>query len=298
MTKSAKKDVYQEVTNRIIEALENGCAPWVKPWNTEQQEGNGSMPYNAISGANYSGVNTILLWTAQMEAGHTSNTWLTFKQAKALGGSVRRGEKGTPIIYFQMLKRKDEKSGDEYMIPMLKQYTVFNVAQTEDIDHAKAKSPAPVDVGYTEALELAQRIGAEVKHGGDKAFFTSQADYIQMPPQAAFEDLEAWDSTLLHELTHWTGHNDRLNRELGNRFGSDKYAFEELVAEIGAAFLGAELGLKHEKLQHESYIASWLNVLKNDKKAIFKAAKLAQAASNLILDSAGKVKTLNSTQAA
>lgn len=282
-----KKDIYQDVTNRIIEALENGCAPWVKPWTSENKEGSSAIPFNAISGANYNGVNTLLLWGAQMAAGFSSNTWMTFKQAKDLGGNVMKGEKSQSIIYYQMLKRKDE-DGKEVMIPILKSYSVFNLEQTEGITK-KVKSPIAPDVEYTDALTLAEGIGASVLHGGDRAFFSPSQDFIKMPPQKAFDDLNQWDSTLLHELTHWTGHSSRIDRLKGKKFGDQDYAFEELIAEIGSALLGGNLNIPHEKLQHAEYVQSWLTVLKSDKKAIFSAAKQAQKACDYILDANAKV---------
>lgn len=293
----AKIDVYQSVTDRIIESLENGCAPWVKPWAVTKGQGCSAMPYNAISANNYSGVNVLLLWGAQMEKGFSSNTWLTYKQATDLGGNVIKGQKGCPIVFYKMIKRRDEKTGEESMFPMLKQYTVFNIEQTENIDSTKAKSPDPIDVNYTDALELAERIGATVQHGGDSAFFSPAQDFIQMPPQTAFEDAQVWDSTLLHELTHWTGHKSRLERTKGKKFGDDAYAFEELIAELGSAYLGHSLGLPHENMQHDSYIASWLKALKSDKKAIFAAAKQAQTACNYVIEEAQKAETVASKAA-
>lgn len=283
MTKQ-KRDIYQEVTNRIIEQLESGTKPWIKPWKSTGA-GCATMPHNGLSGNNYQGVNTLLLWTMQHSLGYQSNTWLTFKQAKELDGSVRKGEKGSPVIYYQMIKRVDKSTGEETVYPMLKQYTIFNLEQCEDINVEKLKIPVAKEVNKTPVLELALNNGAKVGHGGDSAYFAPGADVIQMPNQQDFKNLDNYEATLLHELTHWTGHKSRLDRLPGfAMFGSESYAFEELVAELGSAFLGAEYGLNHEILQHDSYIESWLKVLKNDKKAIFKASKLAQQASEYLIE--------------
>ena len=289
-----KKDIYQDVTDRIIAALESGQAPWVKPWaEGENQTGCSLLPSNGISGNNYKGINTMLLWAGQMEKGYRSNTWVTFKQAGELGGNVMKGEKSTPIIYFQMLKRIDKETGEPVQIPMLKQYYVFNIEQCENITSKKVKIPEPLEIGYTNALDFATRTGADIKHGGNEAFFTRQFDFIRMPHQEQFKTMTDYDGTLLHELTHWSGHKSRLERVFGARFGDNAYAFEELVAEIGSAFLCAQLGVvnanNHTDLQNESYLAGWLKVLKSDKKAIFKASTLAQKACDYLIEEATSV---------
>jgi antirestriction protein ArdC len=286
-----KKDVYQDVTNRIIAALEGGTAPWVKPWKEgEKQTGCDLLPSNAISGNNYRGINTMLLWSGQAENGYQSNSWVTFKQAGELGGNVIKGEKSTPIIYFQMLKRKDPVTGEPVTIPMLKQYYVFNLEQCENITSKKVKIPEVLEIGYTNALDFATRTGADIKHGGNEAFFSPSHDFVRMPAQEQFDSLEAYDGTLLHELTHWTGHKSRLERAFGARFGNEAYAFEELVAEIGSAFLCGQLNVNHTGLQHSNYLASWLKVLKADKKAIFKASTLAQKASEYLIEQATAIQ--------
>ncbi len=286
-----KKDIYQSVTDRIIEALEKGTAPWVKPWAKGETAVTSEMPVNAISGKGYQGVNTVLLWEAQFSNNYASNTWLTFKQAGDLGGTVTKGEKATKIIYFQMILDKSKENlarpkDKQRMIPMLKEYAVFNAVQCEGINSDKIKMLEPLDIEYTDALTFAMNTGADVKHGGDKAFCRRGGNgMIQMPYQQQFNSLVEYDGTLLHELTHWSGHEPRLNREFGARFGDNAYAFEELIAELGSAFLCSKLGLPLEGLQHDSYLAGWLSVLKADKKAIFKAAKLATMASDFLLAS-------------
>jgi len=292
-SKHPKKDVYQTVTNSIIAALEKGTTPWVKPWtNSDKQVGCQDLPSNAVSGNNYRGVNTMLLWASQVEHGYQSNTWMTFKQAKDLGGNVLKGEKSTPVIFFNMLKRKDPVTGEDVNIPMLKDYRVFNVEQCEGLNGNRVKVPEKIDIEYTDALNFAEQTGAKVQHGGDQAFCSRRFGHIQMPYLEYFKDVESYEATILHELTHWSGHKPRLNREFGTRFGDAAYAFEELVAEIGSAFLCSTLGLKNEALQHEEYIAAWLQVLKADKKAIFKAATLAQKASDYLIGLQPNAKAL------
>jgi antirestriction protein ArdC len=284
MDMKKKRDIYQEVTDKMLETMESGNIPWLKPW-TDTDHGDAAMPYNAISGKNYQGVNTLLLWCS----GYSSQSWLTFKQAKSLGGSVRKGERGRMITYFSPLKITETVNGEDIVktIPLLKNYVVFNVEQCDGLDHSKIKAPEPIETNFTTALQFALDAGATVNHGGNKAFYAPGQDAITMPPQRAFNDLYRYESTLLHELTHWTGHKTRCDRLKGSAFGSSSYAFEELVAEIGSAMLCALLGVRADYLQHASYLQSWIKVLKEDKKAIFKAAKLATQASDYALQASG-----------
>jgi len=266
-------DIYQTVTDRIITALEQGTAPWLKPW----AEGKcGTMgPFNAATGRPYNGIN----WLVLGEGG-----WLTFKQAKELGGSVRKGEKGTQIVFWSFPKIKDTETGEEKVVPFAKGYTVFAVEQCEGLNEAKLKAPAPITAGQTSINVIAAQAGAQVRHGGSKAFYSPSTDHVQMPSIDAFESADAYAGTLAHELVHWTGHQSRCDRQFGKRFGDDAYAFEELVAEIGSAFVCAQTGIPLEGLQHTSYVASWLKVLKNDKRAIFTASSQAKKAAEFLLE--------------
>ncbi len=266
-------DIYQTVTDRIITALEQGTAPWLKPW----AEGKcGTMgPFNAATGRPYNGINWLVLG---------SGGWLTFKQAKELGGSVRKGEKGTQIVFWSFPKIKDAETGEEKVVPFAKGYTVFAVEQCEGLNEAKLKAPAPITAGQTSINVIAAQAGAQVRHGGSKAFYSPSTDHVQMPSLDAFESADAYAGTLAHELVHWTGHQSRCDRQFGKRFGDDAYAFEELVAEIGSAFVCAQTGIPLEGLQHTSYVASWLKVLKNDKRAIFTASSQAKKAAEFLLE--------------
>ncbi len=273
--KKAKFDIYQIVTDRIVEALEGGSIPWLKPWK-DGNNADPSMPFNATTGRAYNGVNVLLLWSMPYE----SNGWLTYKQAAACGGNVKKGEKSTLITYWQFFKEKKNGVETGNSIPMLKYYKVFNVEQCENLE--KLKAIEPLEIETTSALELSQNNGACVKHGGNRAFFKPSADYIQMPPQANFNESNGYDCTLLHELTHWTGHKSRLERDFTGRFGDESYAFEELIAEMGSAFLCSMLNVEENILQHSSYIESWLKVLKNDKRAIFTASSQAKKATEFL----------------
>lgn len=265
-------DIYQTVTDRIIAALEQGTAPWLKPWADGKC---GTMgPYNAASGRPYNGINWLVLG---------SGGWLTFKQAKELGGSVRKGEKGTQIVFWSFPKVKQD-DGTEKVVPFAKGYTVFAVEQCEGIDAAKLKAPAPITAGQTNINVIAAQVGAQVRHGGSRAYYSPSTDHVQMPSLDAFESADAYAGTLAHELVHWTGHQSRCDRQFGKRFGDDAYAFEELVAEIGSAFVCAQTGIALEGLQHDSYVASWLKVLKGDKRAIFTASSQAKKASEFLLE--------------
>lgn len=286
-TKRVKKDVYQDITDKMIACLESGTLPWVKPFSKGEQGGNCELPHNAISSNNYQGINTLLLWGEQQDKGYQSNTWLTFKQAADLKGNVMKGQKGCPVIYFQMLDKKDDDKKVIGKIPMIKSYTVFNIEQCENIESTKVKIPVKREITYTTALNFAELCEAEVRHSTeDKAFYTPTYDFIQMPYLDQFTNTENYDSTLLHELSHWTGSKKRLDRGMKGTFGSTEYAKEELTAELSSAFLAANLGLKHEELHHNTaaYLQSWLKALKGDKKFIFQAASRAQKANNYLLD--------------
>lgn len=269
----SKIDIYEEVTAQIVSALEAGVAPWVKPWKDGAQP---DLPYNASSGREYNGINQILLG---MQA-YSSNGWLTFKQAKDLGGSIRKGEKSTIVVYWQFLRQGED--GDVRTIPLIKAYRVFNLDQCEGIDEGKLKRHVPAQAGEGGFNAVARDAGAIVNHGGSKAFYNPSSDHIVVPSIDVFTSASAYEATLAHELVHWTGHKSRCNREFGKRFGNEAYAFEELVAEIGAAFACARLGVEQEGLQHAEYVSAWLKVLKDDKRAIFTAASKARDAVNFL----------------
>lgn len=286
-----RKDIYATVTDSIIAMLEAGVRPWSPQWSSEGC-GVPAIPTRS-NGEAYRGINTMLLWGAAEMKGYRAQTWMTFNQAKALGGCVRKGEKATAIVYWGRFDPKgdDGDDGEEKGVLFAKGYSVFNVEQIDGLDAKFFENVAPLPEGerIAKADQWAVAIGADIRHGGAKALFSPAGDYVQMPPSGAFTDIEAYYATLAHELTHWTGHKARLAREFGKRFGSQAYAFEELVAEMGAAYAMARLGIGAEPREdHASYLASWLKVLKSDKRAIFTAASKAQAACDLLFDLAEK----------
>jgi len=285
-----KADVYTRVTDKIVAALEAGVRPWMQPWSVEHAAGKISRPLRA-NGKPYQGVNVLLLWGEAMDKGYVAPFWMTFKQALELGGRVRKGEHGSLVVYADTFRKTetDEETGEdvERAIPFMKGYTVFNVEQIEDLPeryYAKPVDPLPA----SERLEHADRFfcntRAEIRHGGNRAYYAISDDHIQMPPFEAFRDAESYAATLAHEATHWTRHPSRLNRDLGRKHcGDEGYAREELVAELGSAFLCADLGLVPEILEdHAAYINSWANVLKDDKRFIFTAASHAQRAADYL----------------
>lgn len=288
--------LYQAITDRIVAALESGTAPWIKPWKADGTA-SASLPHNACTRRAYHGINTLILWGAQHAMGYASAQWLTFKQATERSGHVRAGEKGTEIVFWKFLNR-DVKDGAgnpvrgddgavlQRKVPMLRTYYVFNVAQCEGLELPAARKVRP-EIDPTTIDALADTIGARIQWGGDRACYVPAFDQINMPRRAAFRTLDAYHGTLLHEITHWTGHESRCARSLVGRFGSEAYAAEELIAEMGSAFLCASLGVNLEGLQHADYIGSWIKVLKSDNRAIFTAAKAAQVACDWVLAAAG-----------
>jgi antirestriction protein ArdC len=285
-----KSDVYQRVTDQIVASLEQGAPPWHKPWNAEHAAGRITRPLRS-NGIPYRGINVIMLWAAALEKGYAAPLWITFKQAQELGGHVRKGEKGALVVYANTINRTetDEATGEETeeVIPFMKGYTVFNAEQVEGLPaHFYAMAAPVLDpvARIVQAEAFFAATGADVRHGGNRAFYTQDQDRVQMPPFETFRDAESYYATLAHELTHWTKHPARLDRDCGRkRWGDEGYAAEELVAELGAAFICADLGLTAEpRADHASYIASWLKVLKDDKRAIFTAAAHAQRAADFL----------------
>lgn len=284
---ASRKDLYQHVTKKIVEDLERGVRPWMKPWNASNVAG--PMLPLRHNGIPYQGVNVLLLWGEAVARGYGVNTWMTFKQALELGAHVRKGEHGSLVVYADRITKTEEgENGEdvERSIPFLKSYTVFNVEQIQGLPEryaAKAPAPKPIEYRHEKAEEFIAATGAEIRYGGNRAFYSPAHDFIQMPPQPSFRDAESLYGTTLHELTHWTGAPARCARDLRNRFGTEAYAFEELIAELGSAFLCAELGVTPEvREDHASYLESWLKVLKQDKRAIFTAAAQAQRAADYL----------------
>jgi antirestriction protein ArdC len=285
-----KTDIYQQVTDQILASLENGTAPWVKPWRDDGSALLTGAPLNRISKAGYNGINVLLLWAAAAENGYSDPTWLTYKQAASLGGNVIKGEKGTRIVFFKQISKEATNSSGETeksSFGMLRGYTVFNIEQCENVTPLDKPVPRAPVLGSAMLL-VAAAIGARVDVEGNKACFIPSADVVKIPHLDQFTSAQHFEATLSHELVHWTGHKSRLDRDFAGRFGSSAYAAEELVAEIGSAFISAEYGFCIEELRHAAYVESWIKVLKSDKKAIFTAASKAQAACNHIKDLANQ----------
>ncbi|WP_418128110.1 ArdC family protein [Variovorax sp. KK3] len=265
------------MTDRIISTLEAGTRPWLKPWSTPAGERSAVMPLRA-DGTPYRGINVLLLWGEAMDKGYACNTWMTYKQAEAQGAQVRKGEKGSMVVYANRASasESDEEGGAEAGkagrgYAFMRAYTVFNVEQIDGLPETFYAKPAERDEVRSPAMieaadEFFAGTGATVRHGGSRAFYTTGEDFIQLPPLQAFRDAESYTAIKAHEFIHWTGHHSRMHREFGKRFGDKAYAFEELVAELGAAFLCATLGITPEpRDDHAAYLASWLQVLKGDK---------------------------------
>lgn len=294
-TKNEKSNIYEEITEKIIAALEDGVIPWARPWNAVQH----GVFRNAITNRPYRGLNIMLLNLVAMLKGFVDPRWLTFRNAAKLGGNIKKGEKGVQVVFwkfFPVQNRLDDGEMDpetdanddqeRKVIPFARAYTVFNVEQCEGLDLPALDSD---DREIPETNELAEKILAlpVINHGGGRACYTPTTDRIFMPHRATFENLDFYYATAYHEVAHWTGHPDRLSRTFGKRFGDQNYAFEELVAEIGAAFLGAHTGIPFAEMRHPEYINSWLKILHADSKAIFTAAAKAQNATDFVLEKAG-----------
>lgn len=276
-------DIYQTVTDQIIQALEAGTPPWLPPW----QGGEFSLPENFASGHRYRGINILLLHLAAMSRGYNVSRWLTFKQALELGGHVRKGETGTQIVFFKQLEIAEQvDAGDPQrrVIPLLRSFTVFNIAQVDGLPESLAPALPKHEWDPLAAAEmLLTDSGARIQHGGNRAYYRPSDDIIQLPPREWFPTAADYYATALHELTHWTGAPSRCNRPLRRRHGIDAYAYEELVAEMGAAFACAHCKLP-ARMEHASYIDSWLQALRNDKRLILSAASKAQAAADYLLE--------------
>ena len=283
MRKKAKTDLYQQITDPIVSALEDGVKPWNKPW----KGGKPSFPMNFKTKAQYRRINVLNLWATALDVGFDSSWWLTYKQAQELGGQVRKREKSTVGVFYKKLdidvsaEDRNEDGDEVRSVLMAKAFWLFNASQIDGIDFGDELQGAEFS-RIDEADRLLQRSGAEIIKGGARAYYRSADDAIRLPERHRFHQAADFYITTTHELTHWTGHKSRLDRQLGNRFGSEAYAMEELIAELSSAFVNADIGLQGE-LQHASYIESWLKVLKKDKKAIFTAASQAAKAHQFIM---------------
>lgn len=289
MAKKAYKkiDLYQEITDSIVAELEQGVCRWTKPWTSTGPAW--QLPMSGTTGKTYRGVNILNLMGASEFLNNPS--WITFKQAKELGGNVIKGQKGSKLVFFKELEVEDRHNeGEKVKIPMIKGFTVFNAEQIEgaDLDKIKGGHVERPEAPESVAMDLANAVHAKVLQGG---LMAANADYfnaISMPAFDTFKTADHYAATLFHELVHWTGSSIRLDRQKGYSEGTKQqrrdYAFEELVAELGSAFLCAHFGIVNEELQHAEYINSWIQLLKDDKKAIHKASSLAQKAVDYLLE--------------
>jgi antirestriction protein ArdC len=284
----ARGSNYEEVTARIVAELEAGRLPWVQPWDKSALAP--GLPRNAATGRSYSGINILLLWGACIERGFASQGWLTFRQALGAGGCVRKEERGTAVFFADRFTpekervRAAETGDDPKQIPFLKRFIVFNVAQCDGLPERFTATLPPLP--EREIVPIAEKLiaatGADFRIGGGEAFYSPALDFVQVPPQPAFAEQINYYRTALHELGHWTGHRSRLDRDQSGRFGSAAYAREELVAELASAFLCASLGIA-PTVRHADYIGSWLDVLRADGRAIFRAASQASRAADFLL---------------
>jgi antirestriction protein ArdC len=281
-------DLYAETTARIVAALERGVAPWVRPWST----GVDTLPLNAGTKRPYRGINVVLLALEAAASGYALNRWLTFRQADELGGQVRRGERGTTVVFWKLRKvdatadahpDQSEPELHERVIPLLRAYTLFNVAQVDGLPQELLATPVVAWEPEARAEELLLMSGAIIRHGGARAYYQPATDEIHLPPRQSFPAGTRYYATALHELTHWTSHPTRCKRELGKRFGDSAYAAEELIAEIGASFLCAHARIDGQLEHAASYVESWLRILRTDKRAVFALATKAQQAADYVL---------------
>ena len=285
-----RTSLYQEITDKIIAELEAGRAPWVQPWGMAAAKAPLAMPRNASTHRRYSGINVLILWGAVIERGFSTQSWLTFRQALGLGGNVRKGERGTTVVYADRFtpedeRRRAEQTGEEPgAIPFLKRFTVFNTDQCEGLPEeiAKVAPPPPPGLIEPQAEALIAATGADFRIGGARAFYSPTHDFVQVPPPQAYFEPINWHRTACHELAHWVGHPSRLARDLSGSYGSKAYAREELIAEMAGAFVCASLGIV-PTVRHADYLGSWLEVLREDDRAIVRAASAASKAADYLL---------------
>ncbi len=282
---SNANDVYTTITNQIINNLEKGDLTWRKPWSSEHLASNVVRPlrYNDIP---YTGINTVVLWAAAAAKGYWSPYWMTFKQAREMKATIRKGEKASQVVYADTFTKSEEAADgttEQKEVHYLKLYHVFNASQIDGLPEAFYKTPEQPARTQAERIPAWERFFDETKADiftGKKAAYYEMSDRIEMPPFESFTEAQNYYATLAHEATHWTKHPTRLNRDFNRqKWGDEGYAKEELVAELGSCFLAADLGFAPKNLeQHAAYIQSWLKVLKDDKRFVFQAASHAQKA--------------------
>ena len=287
---AVKRYFYQSVTDQIIQSIENGVGTWRMPWHTSGRFA--FSPINVASKKPYRGINTVCLWAAAEAKGYERGEWATYQQWQERGSQVRKGEKATLVVFWKFGNDSSESQDDgtelagRSRLLFTRGYSVFNAAQVDGYTPvAETETPMLERIAHADAFF--QNVAADLRHGGNQAFYSPATDHIQMPPFQAFQEQVSYYSVLAHEHTHWTAKGDRCDRQLGKRFGDNAYAAEELIAELGAAFTTAHLGLSTEpRADHAAYINSWLKVLKADKRAIFTAASKAQQATDWMIQRA------------
>ena len=273
--------LYESVTNSILEALESGAPPWQRSWFIGSAN---RLPQNFSTDNAYRGINTLIFWMMAQKQAYSSHYWLTFKQARELGGCVRKNEKGTRGIFYRVLEKTDNASGESTNIPMVRQFYAFNLDQIDGIEDPNTASlPAATPQKNPGADAFIEATGALILHGAFAPSYSPQPDLIRCPERARFQTAGDYYATLTHELTHWTAHESRLDRDLSGKFGDAAYAAEELVAELGSAFLCADLGIQGTLQEHASYLDHWIDILKADTRAIVKAASLASHAHQFLI---------------
>jgi antirestriction protein ArdC len=285
-----RTDVYQKITDQIVAALEQGVTQWQQPWQVEHGTGRITRPLRA-NGTPYQGINVLMLWSAAIEKGYAAPIWMTFRQARELNAHVRKGEQGSLVVYADTIIRTetDPRSGEdsERAVSFMKGYVVFNIEQIDGLPdnyYGKPRTPPNSVERIAHAERFLDATGAKVVHGGNKACYVVSTDSIHLPCIEFFRDAESYYATRAHETVHWTRHESRLNRDFGRkRFGDEGYAMEELIAELGAAFLCADLALTPEvREDHAAHVSSWIKLPKNDRRAIFAAASHAQRAADFL----------------
>ena len=283
-TGSDRTSLYDDIANKIIAELEEGCVPWVRPWGTSAAKAPLGLPKNATTGRNYSGINILILWGAVVQHGFPGQGWLTFRQALSLGGNVMKGEHSTTVVYADRFAPEDERkrareTGEEAQaIPFLKRFTVFNAAQCENLpDEIEDAVPPPRPGLIEQKVEtLITATGIDFRIGGDRAYFDVLNNYVQVPPPQAYFEPINWHRAALHEVGHASGHHSRLGRDLGGSFGSKRYFVEEVVAKLSSAFCSATLGIT-PTVRHSDYIGAWIDTMREDSRVIFRSLQASKA---------------------
>jgi antirestriction protein ArdC len=270
-------DLHQTVTDRIIAEMQKGVTPWEKGWNATTS----FVPANAITGRRYSGMNILMLWLAAQDHGYSQAEWLTFKQANEVGAKVKKGEKATPVLFVSFKEEENEK-GETVKKPFTRIFYVFNLAQVDGLDKAYPSRTPPVgDERYDNAEAFLSNCGIRITYGGDRACYVPHEDRIMLPPYSSFNTDDDFFAVGFHEAIHGSGHKERLNRVLNTKFRSPEYRFEELIAELGSAFLCAQHGYPFNR-SHPAYLDSWIKAMKDDNQAIFRAASYASQAAEYL----------------